>query len=558
MGDTLKFSVIEEPLKKVSFDKLIAYEKKFDNLASLCKYSFRHHKNEYKQYLIELHYGKRYPLNKIASLLDLPHKRVCLHFKGLDIAVKYIMLNKSKKPRPSAWNKGLTKDTDPRIKNLIEKGRITKANKPTSKLTKKTAEYVRSMPECLEWRNLVLKKYNYQSGLSGKKGYLEVHHKVHLYSILDALFVRDSRMRNGSVEDKIEALKECKDLWDVENGIPLTKQEHLMIHSKSNIDQNLYMVSGISGQDGSILASYLLEKGHKVIGICRPHVDDKYSNIENLRNNDNFKLELGSITDPHFMSWTIQREKPRMFFNFAAQSHVGESFKKPVETFEINASAVFNLLEAIRRGSPNTRFLQASTSEMWGASECPSSGFDENSSFYPRSPYGVAKSAAFYAVKNYREAHGLFAVNSISCNHSSTVRGQNFATRKITKGVADIVKKKKKHIFMGDLSSFRDESHALDVVKAMYLILLHDRPEDFVVASGSGATIEEMFRYVCDLADLKFEEIYRKDERFMRPSDVPYLKGNPAKAKRVLGWEPEYDWKSLLKEMYEHDLKELG
>jgi GDPmannose 4,6-dehydratase len=218
----------------------------------------------------------------------------------------------------------------------------------------------------------------------------------------------------------------------------------------------------------------------------------------------------------------------------------------------VNAEAIIHQLEAIRLFSPHTRLYNASTSEMFGGINCPPEGFSEGSPFNPRSPYAVAKLGAFYMTKTYRESYGLHASSGILFNHSSTRRGHDFATRKITSGVAAIAAGRQSKIKMGNLEAFRDEGHSKDFVKAMHLILQQERPDDYVVATGSGATIREMLGYVCSLSGLKDDEVYEADERFMRPSDVPFLKGNPSKI-MSLGWKPEYDWKALLKEMYELD-----
>ena len=189
---------------------------------------------------------------------------------------------------------------------------------------------------------------------------------------------------------------------------------------------------------------------------------------------------------------------------------------------------------------------------------CPDEGYTESSKFHPRSPYGVAKLAAFWSVVNYREAYNLFACNGILHNHSSPRRGFDFATRKITHGVARVKLGLSDTLKMGNLDAFRDEGHSKDYCKAMWMMLQADEAEDYLVATGSGATIKEMLEYVCSLAELDPSVVYEMDERFMRPSDVPVLLGNPAKISRKLGWKPEYDWKKLLREMYENDIRELG
>jgi GDPmannose 4,6-dehydratase len=315
------------------------------------------------------------------------------------------------------------------------------------------------------------------------------------------------------------------------------------------------VITGVAGQDGSYLSELLLCKGYRVIGLALRHGTlDKYMNIDHLLVNNNFKLYEGNISDPTLISRVLYDHKPHEWYNLAAMSHVGQSFKEPLTTFDIDARAVIGQLEMIRQISPYTRFYQASTSELFGGLSCPKEGYDECSPFHPRSPYGVAKLAAFWAVKNYREAYGVYACNGILHNHSSPRRGYDFATRKITRGIARVKLGLEKTLKMGNLSAFRDEGHSKDYVRAMWMMLQADVPKDYLVATGQGATIREMFDYVCGLAGLDSSDVYEMDERFMRPSEVPFLLGNPAKIKKELGWEPEYSWRALLEEMYENDL----
>ena len=315
------------------------------------------------------------------------------------------------------------------------------------------------------------------------------------------------------------------------------------------------VVTGVAGQDGSYLAEQLLDKDYFVVGVTKRHsTSGEYENLSRCVGSERFLLLEGDICDPTFIYRALHDHRPHEWYNLAAQSHVGHSFSEPVNTFMVDAVSVVTQLDAIRQVSPYTRFYQASTSELFGATPCPPSGFSESHPFYPRSPYGVAKLAAFWSVKNYRESYGLFAVNGILHNHSSPRRGLDFATRKITMGLAKVKMGLEKTVKMGDLSAFRDEGHSADYCKAMHLMLQQKEPEDFVVATGRGATIEEMFRHVAALADLPFEEVYEKDERFMRPSDVPFLLGNPTKAYTSLGWSAETTWEALLEEMYNNDL----
>lgn len=324
---------------------------------------------------------------------------------------------------------------------------------------------------------------------------------------------------------------------------------------KNMVSEKTVIITGIHGQDASYMAEHLLEQDYTVVGVARRKSSgENNSNIAGILNHPNLNVTYGDIKDSAFVYNLLETYRPKYYINLAAQSHVGQSFKEPLETFQTDAAAVVLALDAIRTICPQTRFYQAGTSELWGASPCPLTGFTEASPFYPRSPYGVAKAAAFYAVKNYRDAYGLYAVNGILCNHSGPRRGIDFATRKITSTVAAIKAKKTSKIYMGNLEAFRDEGAASDFVKAIWLMMIQEKPDDYVVATGTGATIRQMLEYVCELADLDPNEVYVPDERFMRPSDVPYLLGDPTKIKRQLNWSPTYTWQTLLKEMYEHDL----
>jgi GDPmannose 4,6-dehydratase len=323
------------------------------------------------------------------------------------------------------------------------------------------------------------------------------------------------------------------------------------------------IVTGVAGQDGSYLSEFLIEKGYFVYGISRrKSVNQNNPNIEGVLKNKNFNLIEGDLTDPTLMSRLIMDIKPHEFYNLGAQSHVGYSFKNPVDSFRTNAESVIMHLSLIQQLSPYTRYYQASTSEILGGINCPEKGYDEGFLPHPRSPYAVAKTAAHFAVKNYREAYGLYCCSGILFNHSSVRRGYDFATRKITRNLARVKLGYQDKLKMGDLSAFRDEGCSKDYVDAMWRMLNQDKfhknkPNDYIVSTGQGATIEEMFRYVCEISGLIFEEVYELDERFIRPSDVPYLLGNSFKIRSELGWKPNYDWKKLLKEMYNYDYNKL-
>lgn len=320
----------------------------------------------------------------------------------------------------------------------------------------------------------------------------------------------------------------------------------------------LAVITGVAGQDGSYLAEYLISIGYRVIGITRrKSTNCSLSNLNKIINNKNFKLINGDILDPSFLHKILYDEKPNEWYNLAAMSHVGQSFKEPIYCLKVNSESVLMQLEAIKTISPYTKFYQASSSEIFGTSKCPVDGFDENSSMNPASPYAISKLSSYWYVKNYRKSHNIFACNGILFNHSSTRRGYDFATRKITNGIAKIKLGIDQFLKMGDLSTFRDEGHSKDYCRAMHLMLQQTEADDFIISTGTGATIEEMLKYTCYMAGLDIKNVYRKDDRFIRPSEVPYLLGNSSKARSILGWSPDYDWKSLLREMYENDLELL-
>mgnify|MGYP003627287404 CR=1 FL=1 len=320
------------------------------------------------------------------------------------------------------------------------------------------------------------------------------------------------------------------------------------------------IITGVAGQDGSYLAEFLLEKNYKVVGVTRrKSVNKGLENLTKPLEHENFELVYGDITDSSLISKLLMKWQPQEYYNLAAMSHVGQSFKEPISTFRVDGEAVIMQLDLIKQLSPDTRFYQASTSELFGGVNCPPEGLNETSRFHPRSPYAIAKAAAFYAVVNYREAYGMHASNGILFNHSSPRRGTDFATRKITRGIAEVVLGLDDRLRMGNLEAFRDEGHAKDYVEAQWMMLQQPIADDYVIATGEATTIKDMFKYVCEeLGGLDFEQVYKEDQRFMRPSEVNFLRGDASKAERVLGWKPKYSCKELLKEMYENDLKDIA
>ena len=327
------------------------------------------------------------------------------------------------------------------------------------------------------------------------------------------------------------------------------------------------LISGITGQDGSYLAELLLEKGYQVHGIIRRSSSFNTKRIDHLFGNSNLTLHFGDMTDGSSLLHIIQKTRPDEIYNLAAQSHVKVSFEIPDYTGEVDGLGTLRFLEAIRTlGLENkVRFYQASTSELYGlVQETPQT---ETTPFYPRSPYGVAKIYGFWIVKNYREAYGIHASSGILFNHESPRRGNTFVTKKIVNGFHDIQAGKIDILKLGNLNAKRDWGHAKDYVKAMWLMLQQDVPDDYVIATGKQYSVRDFVERVSKLAgyDLvwtgnhEFEYGYDKksgktlvsvDIKYYRPTEVESLLGNSKKARWTLGWNPEYDFDMLVEEMY--------
>jgi GDPmannose 4,6-dehydratase len=328
------------------------------------------------------------------------------------------------------------------------------------------------------------------------------------------------------------------------------------------------LITGITGQDGSYLAELLLSEGYEVFGLYRRKSKLDYGNIEHIT--DKIKLIEGDLTDPVSLTEAIKKSRPDEVYNLAAQSFVGTSFVQPVTTAEIDGIGVLYLLEAIRNVKPDTRFYQASTSELFGG--MTDKPCDENSPFYPRSPYGTAKLFAHWTTKNYREAYGLYSCAGILFNHESERRGKEFVTRKITNAVAAIKNGTQSVLELGNLSSKRDWGHAEDYVKAMHLMLLQRAAEEFVIATGETHTVREFVEkaFYCGGFSLRFEgdgvneigidsktgkTLVRVNPEFFRPSEVNVLLGNPSKAVEKLGWKREVSFETLIERMVKNDMK---
>lgn len=455
------------------------------------------------------------------------------------------------------WNKGLKAADDCRIRAYGLNGAKTKRLKMKSVV--KLNDLVRGLPEYKLWREAIFVRDGYKSILSAIGGPLEVHHKYPLDRLLSDLSFKDWRCSSSSVFDVISSLKEYDPLWDINNGVTLLKTEHKMLHSR-NIKIGTAVITGIQGQDASYMAEDLLAMGFEVIGIARRKSSpgDFNQNLKSILNDKNFKIEYGDICDISFINYLMQSYQPEYYLNFAAASHVAQSFIEPLETLKVNGTAPLLALEAIRRNSKDTRFLQCNTSEMYGGINCPPTGYTEESPFYPRSPYACAKAFSHYSTVNAREAYGTYAVSSILFNHGSPRRGHDFLERKVTRTLAAIKLGQEKDITLGNLEAYRDLGHSKDYVRAQWLMLQQEKPVDYVIATGETHQIKEILETVAEIAEIKDIYKYVKfDEKFMRPSEVPYLLGDSTKARKELGWMPTYTFQSLLEEMYRNDYNQL-
>jgi GDPmannose 4,6-dehydratase len=313
------------------------------------------------------------------------------------------------------------------------------------------------------------------------------------------------------------------------------------------------LVTGITGQDGYYLAKLLHTKGYEVFGLMRRSsqpVEDRLGELA-----DFVHVQHGDLTDSLSLREILQRIQPDEIYNLAAQSHVAWSFKTPESTFDITGAGCLRLLEAMRQTSPESRFYQASSSEMFGkVHEVPQT---EVTPFHPRSPYGVAKVAAYWATVNYREGYGLFASNGILFNHESEKRGEEFVTRKITLAAAKIKLGLQEKLYLGNLDARRDWGHAEDYVEAMHLMLQADEADDFVVATNETHTVREFCQLAFGALDLDYEKFVEVDPQFFRPAEVDLLIGNPEKARIKLGWTPKVPFTSLVERMVRTDYDRL-
>ncbi len=315
------------------------------------------------------------------------------------------------------------------------------------------------------------------------------------------------------------------------------------------------LITGITGQDGSYLAEILLAKGYRVVGLVRRLSTPNVVNLAGIR--EQIEIFDGDISDQVSLNETIRRVQPEEVYNLAAQSFVGTSFSQPVLTGEVTGIGTLRLLEAVKAYAPNARFYQASSSEMFGHVDREPQ--DEATPFHPRSPYGVAKVYAYWATVNYREAYSMFASNGILFNHESPRRGLEFVTRKISDGVARIATGKAKTITLGNLDAKRDWGYAPDYVELMWRTLQHDRPDEFVGATGEAHSVREFLEEAFRLAGLgNWEKYVTVDAQLNRPAEVHNLRGDASKAARVLGWRPKTLFKDLVRLMVEADLDRQG
>ena len=318
------------------------------------------------------------------------------------------------------------------------------------------------------------------------------------------------------------------------------------------------LVTGITGQDGSYLAEFLLSKGYEVHGIIRRSSSFNTQRLEHIYQDPHqadarLYLHYGDLTDSSVLSRLLLEIEPDEIYNLGAQSHVRTSFDLPEYTAEVTGLGTVRLLEAMRETGVQPRFYQASSSELYGkVQEVPQS---EATPFYPRSPYACAKAYAFHLTRNYREAYGLFAVNGILFNHESPRRGETFVTRKITRAVGRIKQGLQDKLYLGNLDARRDWGYAPEFVEAMWLMLQADTPEDYVIATGETHSVREFLEQAFGHVELDWERYVELDPRYERPTEVDLLIGDPHKAKRDLGWEPRVKFEELVRIMVDADME---
>ena len=313
------------------------------------------------------------------------------------------------------------------------------------------------------------------------------------------------------------------------------------------------LITGITGQDGSYLAELLLEEGYEVHGTVRRTSVEKLDRIEHLM--DKVVLHQADLLDQNSIMSILQEVEPSEVYNLAAQSFVPTSWKQPIYTGEVNAIGVTRILEAIRLTNKEIKFYQASSSEMFG--NTPFSPQNEETPFYPRSPYGVAKVYGHFITVNYRESYDMFCVSGILFNHESPRRGEEFVTRKITASVARIKFGLQDKLKLGNLDAKRDWGFAGDYMRAVFMMMQHDQPDTFVIATGIAHSVKDLCKAAFECVDMDWEKFVEVDEAFLRPADVSHLLGDAAKARNILKWEPKVSFEQLVEMMVKADIERL-
>jgi GDPmannose 4,6-dehydratase len=325
------------------------------------------------------------------------------------------------------------------------------------------------------------------------------------------------------------------------------------------LSKKIAFITGITGQDGSYLTELLLEKDYEVHGLIRRSSSFNTGRIDHIYQDPHtphqkLKLHYGDLTDGVNMTNLIHEIQPTEVYNLGAQSHVQVSFSLPQYTAQVDAVGAVSLLESIRASGVKSRYYQASTSELYGSTPPPQ---NESSMFQPRSPYAAAKLMAYWCTVNYRDGYGIHASNGILFNHESPRRGETFVTRKITRAVARIALGSKEKLFLGNLDAVRDWGYAKEYVESMWLMLQQDKPGDYVVATGVGASVKDFVDASFKHVGLNWEEYVELDKRYIRPTEVDALIGDPSKAEKVLGWKAKTHWKALAELMVEADLEKV-
>jgi len=323
--------------------------------------------------------------------------------------------------------------------------------------------------------------------------------------------------------------------------------------------KRIAFITGVTGQDGSYLAELLISKGYEVHGLIRRSSTFNTSRLDHIyqdphEKNPKLFLHYGDLIDGVGLTNLIREIQPSEVYNLGAQSHVQVSFSMPQYTGQVDAVGAVGLLEAIRSAAIDTRFYQASTSELFGSTPPPQ---NENSPFKPRSPYAAAKLMAYWCTVNYREGYGMHATNGILFNHESPRRGETFVTRKISRAVAEIALGSKRKLFLGNLDAIRDWGYAKEYVESMWLMLQQEKPSDYVVATGIGATVRDFVIASFEHVGLNWKDYVEVDEKYLRPTEVDALVGDSSKVKNLLNWEPTTYWKELAELMVDSDLKLL-